>query len=135
MNKFKQSDKRWGNMKLGKTRYTMADYGCYITSIAMVVGANPYSLLIVFNKYKIFTDEGLLNNAKAAKALGMVYRYSSSPVGLCIAETDYYKDKGVPQHFFVWLGHDNLIVDPLTGKESVNKYPIVSFRIFKEKRR
>jgi hypothetical protein len=54
------------------------------------------------------------------------------PVIPCIAETNKYAP-AVPQHFFVWLGRDNLIWDALDGKEKVNTYPLVSFRLFDPK--
>jgi peptidoglycan hydrolase CwlO-like protein len=33
---YSQTDSRWGNMKIGGTKYLMRDYGCAITSVAMV---------------------------------------------------------------------------------------------------
>ena len=36
MNRYSQRDPRWASQNLGTTKDTIADYGCYVTSMAMM---------------------------------------------------------------------------------------------------
>jgi len=79
-----------------------------------------------------FKGQMLSNYTAAAEALGLTYegKVTAKPSKFpCIAETNAYASKGVPQHFFVVLGSS--IIDPLDGKEyPANKYLIKSYRLF-----
>jgi len=128
-----QKDPRWGELTIGKTKFKLKDYGCYVVSLAMLLKERPDTLLKLLNSKGCFNSEGALDNFAAANAIKRRYTYShSDPKKLCIMETDYYKKKGYPQHFVLWLAENNEIVDPLTGEQIVCKYPAVSFRLFEE---
>jgi len=79
-----------------------------------------------------YSNGCLLNSPKAATYLGLVSKgkFTESNVRPCIAETDHWKSKGVPQHFFV-LGEEG-ILDPIDTevKWKKNPYRIVSYRVF-----
>jgi hypothetical protein len=84
-----------------------------------------------------FANGNMMISQKASEILGLdfhgrIHATLPYPQKVCIAETNKYAPY-VPQHFFVWLGHDDLIWDPLDGKEKVNPYPLVSFRLFDPK--
>ncbi|MGI6227477.1 MAG: hypothetical protein ACOYJ1_14610 [Peptococcales bacterium] len=78
-----------------------------------------------------YTGGCLIDSEPAARILGLEYHGISKtkPSYDTIAETNYYKSSGVPQHFFI-IKADGSQVDPL-GKSIV--YPIVSYRLFKGK--
>jgi len=128
--KYSQKDPRWGALKFSPLNISMANYGCLITSIAMILRIQPDEVL--HKVKKCFNTQGLLVWAHAEKALIMKHTYHSKEarktMALVIAETDNYKPKN-PQHFFLWLG-DNMIVDPLDypAIKKPNKYNIVSIR-------
>ena len=140
---FCQSDKHWGSMKLGRTDLTIARFGCLLTSIAMLDGHFPSIINEIFTAKNVYVDKDgildpyylddyLIDCGKAAKALGMVYKYQkTNPGKTCIAETNFYKSKGFLQHFFVLLANGH-IVDPITGLQGSNKYArkMVSYRLF-----
>lgn len=124
--------------RLGSCKDTIAQSGCFITSLCnLALNLNtsdktPSEL----NKWLIknggYSDGCLLNSAKGAEGVGLVSkgRTGINPEHICICETDHWKSKGVPQHFFVYL--DGAILDPLdlnpTWKK--NPYKIVSYRVF-----
>ncbi|MEB5028250.1 hypothetical protein RXP05_29815, partial [Pseudomonas aeruginosa] len=60
-----------------------------------------------------YSDGCLLNSAKGAEGVGLVSkgRTGINPEHICICETDHWKSKGVPQHFFVYS--DGQVLDPL----------------------
>ena len=130
MTPYSQKDPRWKDLKIGTTNLTMGSYGCYITSLAIITAVRPDLLLAYLNKNNAFDKTGALINQLAARLLQRSYKRSITPEGLCIAETDSFKAKGYPQHFFVWLNDKQLIIDPLDGLTKTNKYHIVSYRIF-----
>jgi hypothetical protein len=130
---YSQKDPRWSDLEVGNSGMSMKQIGCYITSIAMLVGRDPREVLRIANNGSL-TPEGLIDSNKMAQCLGMVYRkvLQQPPQGvICIGETDFYASKGYDQHFFVLLndGTDN-IADPLDGMVKKNPYPVVSYRLF-----
>lgn len=124
--------------RLGSCKDTIAQSGCFITSLCnLALNLNtskktPPEL----NKWLIknggYSDGCLLNSAKGAEGVGLVSkgRTGINPEHICICETDHWKSKGVPQHFFVYS--DGQAIDPLdlnpTWKK--NPYKIVSYRVF-----
>jgi len=69
------------------------------------------------NKYCIkkglYVNGCMLDLAKLSAKLGLNYvKQTKNPKTTCIAETNYYRGKGVPQHFYM-LKKDGTIIDPL----------------------
>lgn len=96
----------------------------------MLAGIAPDIVNAALKAGNGFADGALVKWDVAARLLGLPYdSQRTSPVlSPCIAETDHYKNKGVPQHFFVWLGNGR-IIDPLDGKEKPDStYRIVGYR-------
>jgi len=137
-NLYSQKDPRWSNLKIGKTNLTLGSHGCLICSLAMILKRPPYEILQELNESVAFTDkthpkgEGLLDWWRASSVLKFGYRYvkKTDSNRICIAETNYWRNKGVPQHFFVRLNVDT-IADPLDYPviERLCNYNIVSYRI------
>jgi hypothetical protein len=127
---YSQKDNRWANVKLGTCSDTIAKSGCKITCLASFAGITPPEA----NKIIPYVNGCLTNDQTAAKALGLEYdgKSTTRPSYECIVETDFYKSKGVPQHFFI-LTPEGLAVDPLDlePKPKKNPYNIVSYRLFK----
>ena len=128
---YSQKDERWASEQLGTCKgETIGRSGCKITCLASLCGKTPSEV----NKIIPYVSGCLTNDETAAKALGLAFLGKSSvnPDFDCIAETDHYKRRGVPQHFFILLT-DGRCVDPLdlnpTPKK--NPYKIVSYRLFK----
>ena len=98
---YSQKDPRWANEKLGTCPDTIAKSGCKITSLASFCGKTPSEV----NRIIPYVSGCLTNDETAAKALGLEFKGKSywAPYHDCIAETDHYKSKGVPQHFFILL--------------------------------
>lgn len=128
MTKYSQNDPAWKKKALGSTSIGAA--GCFVTSLGMLANIPPTEVIARLK------GRGGLQGAQvvesvAARLLGLAYEpRSSQPKQLpCIAETNYYRHEGYPQHFFVYLG-DGRIVDPLDGQEKANLYAghIVSYR-------
>ena len=130
---YSQKNPKWSKLKIGNTNLDIGHYGCLIVSIASLDGRTPDIILKELNKGNAFTNKGLLMWNRAADLLGYVYKGAmgakAQMLKPCIMETNYFSPKN-PQHFVAWVGHDNLIMDPLTGKEGRNKYPIASYRLF-----
>jgi len=133
MKNWSMKDKRWGEMKIGNTQLKLKDYGCLVVSLSMLADRFPDNVLDILNRNNCFDKNGLLISDLAAKILGLEYlgKGFTLPDHPCIAETNHFAPK-IPQHFFVWLG-DSKIIDPLDGKEKINPYHIISFRLFKRK--
>lgn len=134
---YKQSDPRWGNLKINGTKSTLANYGCFICSLASLADITPDEALRKLEKAGAFNKD-LIISEKAAKALNLEYdpvKRSSDfqPSHTCIVEVDYkpatsQKD----QHFCVYFT-DGTIGDPIDGSIKKNPYRIISFRLFKPK--
>ena len=134
MRAFSQRDKRWKDLRIGKTVLTMEHFGCLIVSLAMLNDQDPDEVLAMLNRSNAFNDKGMLYSDIAAKTLGFRYRGKSkkAPKYPCVAETDHYAHLHTPSHFFIWQPN-GLIIDPLDGFEKNNPYNIVSYRLFKKK--
>ena len=132
MKYYSQKDTKWAKEYIGKTKYTIGKYGCYITSLAMLLDKTPLQLNNELIRGFCFDHVGLLLNDKAAKLLGRKYsKVKKSTIFPCIGETDHYKKMGYPQHFFVLLDNKTRI-DPLdlAPLPEPNDYNVVSMRIF-----
>lgn len=123
-----QRDPQWSNTKLGNTNLTLGDYGCLVTSLAMLKGTTPDKVNGALVKKNGFTSEGYLIHNVADKTLGIGNGAKKGknwkPGYDTVAEVSF----NGAQHFVVWRT-DGTILDPWTGKaESQSKYPLVSFR-------
>ena len=128
MTNYSQKDSRWENVKLGTSKATIGSVGCYLVSFSILTDIDPITLNKLFIEKKVYQDGNMMVSKKAAQVLGLEHKGTTTtrPSRICIAETDHYKSKGVPQHFFVWLG-DGRIIDPLGGKTKNNPYHIVKW--------
>ena len=128
---YSQRDPQWGNEKLGFSESKIKDFGCKLTSFAMLDGRNPSELNTVFKEKGCFSGD-LLIDEKCAEALNwtLLPRTTDKPSTLpCIAEVDMSPAPGKQQHFVVW--QEGGIIDPWTGQaRSHEMYPTVSFRNF-----
>ena len=131
MTYYSQKDPKWASEQLGTCKgETIGRSGCKITCLASFCGKTPSEV----NKIIPYVSGCLTNDETAAKALGLTFLGKSSvkPDFECLAETDHYKSRGVPQHFFILLT-DGRCVDPLdlNPAPKKNPYKIVSYRLFK----
>jgi hypothetical protein len=122
-------------------KFTIAQYGCYLTSLAMIIGYESPPALNAFLTSKnkdCFVGEGetMMNSPLVAEVLGMNYKKISlakkPKEGIVIAETH---DTKAPQHFFVYDCKTGVMADPLSKakKWEKKKYNIVSLRVFTHK--
>jgi len=134
MKLFCQKDKRWSDLTIGDTELTLGNYGCFVVSLSMMLGKAPDVVLAALNRNKAFNSKGMLLSDVAAKVLGMSYKGKvNDGKAMSIGETSHYKEIGIPQHFFLYLG-EGKIADPLDGLEKQNPYKILNYRLFKPKR-
>lgn len=141
MKYFSQISPEWKNEKLGGSDLTIGAYGCFLTSIAILGGSlNPLELNEEGLKRGGFSNYGLLISSTIAKIVGLEAVFNTNGLNFprphatlpCIAITDYYKSRGVPTHFFVYLP-DGRTVDPLdlVPEPKENKvYKITGYRHF-----
>ena len=132
MNYYSQKDPLWANKKLGTSTSTIGGYGCYITSLGMLLGITPDMVNTRLIKEGGYKDGNMVDSAKVAKIFNGTYEKTTTNKGIvCIAETDAFKKQGSPQHFFVLLP-DGRRIDPLdlSPKPEPNDYKIVSYRNF-----
>jgi hypothetical protein len=123
--------------KLGTCGETIKSAGCFLVSLSMLVDIDPTDAnrLLSANGGYSGGCKDMINSVNAAEILELDFMGISfkDPKRSCIAETDHFKEKGTPQHFFVWLGN-GLINDPLLPYgNTVNNYNIVSYRLFSRK--
>lgn len=129
MTNYSQSDPRWKSKKLGTSSVSIGGYGCAITAVANLAGVTPEEVNSKLVTYGGFRDGNLIVWSKAAELFELPYKSSTKDAAFfpTIAETDNFKAKGVPQHFFVLL-EDGTIIDSLDGKHKSNPYRIVGYR-------
>lgn len=130
MRYFKQTDY---SQKLGYCTDTIAQSGCFLCSLSMLANIDPLEANEKL-KQKGYVQGCLIVDSLAGESLGLEYNGNSNdqPDYPTIAETDYYSNVGVPQHFFV-IFTDGTINDPLGGERVPNKYNIVKYHLFKGK--
>jgi hypothetical protein len=135
---YSQCDPKWKNVRLGTCPDTIGQSGCFMTSLANLAWKVPVEVNELFTRNGAYVNGCLISPEKAAQLLGLEYKGKTTvkPDGVCIAETNYYASRGVPQHFFIW-NPDGRIADPLDlspdWQENKKKYPIVSYRLFRAK--
>jgi len=142
---YSQKNPRWMWQKLGTCKDTISKSGCKVTCFAMflkeiknpdgkMVEAHPGIVDWVATEEKLYTNGCLINDKIFCKYFGLEYvgNHTTAPKYPCIAETNHYQSKGVPQHFFIHLPNGN-IIDPLDyiPREKKNQYKIVSYRWIK----
>lgn len=122
---YSQRDPRWANLKLGRTNLTMSDFGCVVTSCAMILSyyldrqVLPSELLKWLNEHNGFTAEGLLYWGKITEFSGGKLRYATS-----VAPQEGELTYGIRQVFFGRYNHwiidhprtANHVIDPFYGK-------------------
>ncbi len=125
--------------KLGTSNQSISAVGCYLVSFCNFletrgIKKNPLELNEFLIKNGGFSNGNLFNSAKVAQLFGMTYKkILKNPGIICIAETDYWKKIGVPQHFFLYL--NNLMIDPLDSAPDWRTnalHKIISYRVFSE---
>lgn len=127
-----QRDQRWAKKKLGNSNLTIGDYGCVITSLAMMLDTTPDKIneylkkhggfqgaLVVWDKVPGFVKVGWQYNNAAV--LAAIKKY-----GACMVRTDF---DGNPRtdgdHYVVFIGNHKLL-DPWTGTERpTSAYPLL----------
>jgi hypothetical protein len=138
----RQGDPRWGALEI-IPGMTMSKSGCLITCECAIADILPDAGLELLKKANAINLEGSLIHPEGslihptdAKALNLDYFgiVTKNPNKQCVCETNKYKDEGYPQHFYVQL-NNGMIMDPLTGTVSTNKYlnTTVSFRLYAKK--
>ena len=127
-------------MLLGQSNTsTIGMYGCKLTSLAMLAYITPPEANKKLLDGGAFTGD-LISDDKASVALSLPYNgrfaYGAipDPKGVCMAEVDMSPAPNKQQHFVVWLGFENKIIDPWTGTVVKNPYTLVSWRMFVEKK-
>ena len=141
MKKFSQKDKQWKNIRVGFGKLTISQAGCFLCCLSSIAEIEPpeANRLLKLNNGYGGKHGNLIKSPEAAKALGLEYKGKHSPLTNSlhypvIVETDYYKKKGIPQHFVIMTASPSIkyILDPLDNpiKKKKNKYPIVSYRFF-----
>lgn len=129
-----QRDPMYAEKYLGTGKQKFKDVACLLVSLSNLTKVPPLELNDMFTTTGVYSNGNMIDCAKAASRLWYTYKkQSNNPKIRCIAETDAYKSKGVPQHFFM-LKPDKSIIDPLDNPPNFKKNPyhIVSYRIFEK---
>jgi len=126
---------KWYSDKLGTCTTTIKASGCFISCLSMLAEIEPPEVNKLLTKNGGYSNGCMLLSEKAAEILGLEYKGKvvKDPKTLCVAETNYYKNRGFPQHFFIYNQGD--MVDPLDNNPEWRgcSYPIVSYRLFSNK--
>lgn len=133
---FSQKDPAWKNIKLGTGNLNLGQAGCLIVSYCNllveldIIKLTPEDLNDLCIRKGFYSNGDMLILPKLAEYFKLTYKKQIEPSELCILETDYYKNKGVPQHFTLY--RNRKIIDPLDlpCNWKSNKYPAVSYRVF-----
>ena len=126
---------KWYGQKLGTCNTTISAQGCFITCLSMIAEKEPPDVNYLLLNGGGYSNGCMLVSQRAADILGLEYKGKvyKEPSGVCVAETNHYASRGVPQHFFIF--EEGLIVDPLDKDPNWkrNHYHIVSYRLFNNK--
>ena len=126
---------KWYGQKLGTCNTTISAQGCFITCLSMIAEKEPPDVNYLLLNGGGYSNGCMLVSQRAADILGLEYKGKvyKEPSGVCVAETNHYASRGVPQHFFIFK--EGLIVDPLDKDPNWkrNHYHIVSYRLFNNK--
>jgi GH25 family lysozyme M1 (1,4-beta-N-acetylmuramidase) len=139
---YSQTDLRWRFKFLGNSWSTIGSYGCYLTSLSMMVGKRPDEVNEILKKAGAF-DKDFIKQEEAAKALGLdflgrEYNINNEPHFTPTIKEVNYNRTGTKfsQHFVLRIIENNIkyIIDPLGGvKRNIAYYPFRSYRLFKKK--
>ena len=152
---YSQKNPRYRWQKLGRCRQNIGQVGCFVTSLAnladtqlphpktgKMVEAHPGIVDWTATLKRLYSNGCMVNSPLFAELLDLEYNGKSKhqPDYDCIAETDYYRNVGFRQHFFIVLKNGD-IIDPLDGtisngwqakpKPNKYKYRMVSYRLFR----
>lgn len=126
-----QHDPAYKNLKLGKSKLSIAGYGCFATSLGTLFQKSLAEIMAIPGG---ITDEGLVVASVIAKACGgsSLPGTTVAPKGWCIAKTDKYAAQGFPTHFFCVNMDTKQQIDPLDFPAQVEplSYPVVEYRPF-----
>jgi len=133
MEHFSQKDRKWKDEYIGHSTEKIGPSGCFLVSLSILDGRNPSVVNAILTAHDCIDNNGYMISECAASALGMSYggKTTDPPSYPCVAETDFYKSKGYPQHFFVHLPNGEIYDPLLSYGPTVNNYPLVSYRLFK----
>lgn len=124
------SQKNYKNTLLGTCTDTIAKSGCKLVCYSILTGIEPLEMNRRFVDAGVFVQGCLIDDRRAIDLLGLqfdprrdlVVKYPT------IGCTNFYANKGVPQHFFVIID-SKTILDPLDGAmKAIDTYPIISYR-------
>ena len=143
MEKYTQRNPKYKYVKLGTCNTTLWNDGCFVCSLSMLTNKyNPEEVNLLLRNNGGYSNGCMVNSKKAAEILELEYKgiTKSKSESICIAETNHFASKGVPQHFFVFAPKGtvndvcDMILDPLDNPcyWRENKYNIVSYRLFAE---
>lgn len=131
MTPLSQRDKRWGSIKLGFSDTTIADYGCTITALSIILGTTPDVTNERLKAVQGYAQGNLVIWAKLEEAfpgikIKRVWTYDNEDVKKnvpnVLVEVDG-KPIGGYRHWVVYIGNGKMI-DPWDGKEkSTASYP------------
>ena len=131
MTPLSQKDKRWGSLKLGFSDTTIAQYGCTITALSMILGSTPDVVNERLKAVQGFAQGNLVIWAKLEEAfpgikIKRVWSYDNADVLAnvpnVLVEVDG-KPIGGYRHWVVFIGNKKMI-DPWDGKEKpTSSYP------------
>lgn len=126
---YKQADPRWKDIQLGTCiGETIGKSGCFITALGILAGKTPPEVNSLMKDNGGYASGCLIKYDRASALLGLTNEGRGKTLKRypCIAWTDNFAPKGIPQHFFICLDGTN-ILDPLTGTQRVNPYKIVEY--------
>jgi hypothetical protein len=136
-----QRNPRYKGLKIGKSKTSLQNYGCYLMCWSYVTKKDPLEV------NKLFTDNGvyvyskeskdydIIDSAKACKVLGLEWVGRFYNIGYMPKQELSIKEVylGKSQHFVVRIIRDGkrLIFDPWEGCElDINHYKFKSYRVF-----
>lgn len=136
-----QRDPRWKNKKLGTSNVTIGNYGCFITSIAMVLGTTPDIVNNTLKDNGGYYKGNLVIWQKVVELFGGDMPVVLAPYDNTVAKS--YVDRGVPvmvivdgapigasMHMVVYIGNGKMI-DPWTGTiEPTGKYKALKMIVY-----
>jgi hypothetical protein len=139
--KYSQSDWRWSWRKLGYSSWaTLGDFGCALTSCAMLCGIDPHTLNEYMKRVRGYVQDTMLvwtalekaTNGKLKYIGGLGEEYDNERCKAiikrekaCIVQV---WSSNIPMHFVVAIGNGE-IIDPIDGKiKSFGTYWPVSLR-------
>lgn len=123
---FSQRSAEYASWKLGPS--TIEKQGCVVMSLATLLQIHPSEILLV---PRAFNSRGECDISVVCEFFGakVVYRGKNPPRGWCMARTTYYKNVGVPSHYFPYNADTKQCIDPLQNPTSrqQNIYPITEY--------